>query len=367
MSNLLMTDHKAKRPTPRFRVGDLVEIRSADEILLTLDKHGALDHLPFMPEMLRFCGRRFTVVKRADKACTASDGTVRQVRGAVHLDAVRCDGSAHGGCEAGCLLYWKEEWLKPVVLQRPRNATPHETGNGKLPGAVFGPWNTIDDLVENTRRHVRKDRPVQTFYCQATAIPEFGQLLPVWDVRQYVRDVKSGNVKLLELLRGLAAGSVRKIRSGLYGRWKLQPLAARAPFPHPEFEPGDIVEVRSESEIETSLDRRGRNCGLSFTPEMREFCGRRFRVTRRIYKIIDERSGQMVQIAGGCLILEGAICRGDLHRFCPRMAHLYWRDVWLLGVHAKAPATVTKMSTIAAPRTAGVIAARATRTGTIGS
>jgi hypothetical protein len=203
MSTPLMTDSKANRHGPKLRPGDLVEVRSADEILLTLDKHGALDHLPFMPEMLRFCGRRFTVVKRADKACTAADGTLRQVQGAVHLDGVRCDGSAHGGCEAGCLLYWKEEWLKPVVLQRPRNATQHEAGNGKIPGAVFGPWNTIDDLVENTRRYVTKDRAVQIFYCQATAIPEFGRLLPLWDVRQYVRDVKSGNVKLLELLRGL--------------------------------------------------------------------------------------------------------------------------------------------------------------------
>jgi hypothetical protein len=35
----------------------------------------------------------------------------------------------------------------------------------------------------------------------------------------------------------------------------------------------------------------------------------------------------MIQLAGGCLILEGAICRGDLHRFCPRMAHLLARHL----------------------------------------
>jgi hypothetical protein len=98
---------------------------------------------------------------------------------------------------------------------------------------------------------------------------------------------------------------------------------------------------------------------------MRELCGRRFRVTRRIHKIIDERTGQIVQLASGCLILEGAICRGDLHRFCPRMAHLYWRDIWLRGVHAREPATVTKISAIA-PRKAGVIAAGATFTNTTG-
>ena len=37
-----------------LRVGEVVEVRTAEEILATLDEHGALDSLPFMPEMLRF-------------------------------------------------------------------------------------------------------------------------------------------------------------------------------------------------------------------------------------------------------------------------------------------------------------------------
>ncbi len=357
-----MTDDHRKKAMPQFRVGDLVEVRSADEILLSLDDRGALDHLPFMPEMLRFCGQRFTVVKRAEKACTAADGTVRQVQGAVHLKGVRCDGSAHGGCEAGCLLYWKEEWLKPVVLQARRDLAARGDANGSIPGALFGPWNTVDDLLDHATRHVKNDGSVQAFYCQATAIPEFGRVLPSWDVRQYVRDVRSGNVKLIDLLRGLIAGSGAKIRFSLYEKRKPQPPAVRTPSQNLAFEPGDLVEIRPIEEIEATLDGKGRNRGLSFTPEMRELCGRRFRVSRRIHQIIDERTGQMVRLAGGCLILEGAICRGDWHRFCPRMAHLFWRDIWLRGVHAQAPVTVTKISTIAAPRAAGAVAARATRT-----
>ena len=43
----------------RFSRGDLVEVKTPDEIASTLDSDGALDHLPFMPEMLEFCGRRF--------------------------------------------------------------------------------------------------------------------------------------------------------------------------------------------------------------------------------------------------------------------------------------------------------------------
>src|SRR5205085_4338150 len=50
-----------------LKSGDLVEVRSAGEILATLDDTGALEALPFMPEMLPYLGRRFVVDKRADK------------------------------------------------------------------------------------------------------------------------------------------------------------------------------------------------------------------------------------------------------------------------------------------------------------
>ena len=52
-----------------LKVGELVEVRSAEEIRATLDENGELDGLPFMPEMLAFCGRRLTVHKVAHKSC----------------------------------------------------------------------------------------------------------------------------------------------------------------------------------------------------------------------------------------------------------------------------------------------------------
>ena len=47
--------------TKPMRKGDLVEVRSPEEILATLDPNGELDALPFMPEMADFCGKRFRV------------------------------------------------------------------------------------------------------------------------------------------------------------------------------------------------------------------------------------------------------------------------------------------------------------------
>ena len=55
-----------KRP---LRTGDVVEVRSADEILATLDSNAALDRMPFMPEMVPHIGRRYRVTRRVDKIC----------------------------------------------------------------------------------------------------------------------------------------------------------------------------------------------------------------------------------------------------------------------------------------------------------
>ena len=96
-----------------FRPGEIAEIKSAPEILATLDAEGKLDGLPFMPEMLEYCGQTVTVYKRADRTCDAilSDGQ-RRMQDAVFLTDLRCNGGAHGGCQAGCLIFWKEAWLR---------------------------------------------------------------------------------------------------------------------------------------------------------------------------------------------------------------------------------------------------------------
>ena len=89
-----------------LRVGETVEVLSEAEIMATLDERGELEELPFMPEMLAFCGRRLTVHKVAYKLCdTISRSGMRRMERAVHLTGARCDGQAHGGCQTACLMY----------------------------------------------------------------------------------------------------------------------------------------------------------------------------------------------------------------------------------------------------------------------
>src|SRR5215217_5098531 len=102
----------------KVRKGDLLRIRSADEILSTLDSDGTVDGLLFMPEMLQYAGREVRVQSSAHKTCDGA-AVIRKMDNTVHLEGLRCDGSAHGGCQAGCLLFWREEWLRPASEPQP--------------------------------------------------------------------------------------------------------------------------------------------------------------------------------------------------------------------------------------------------------
>src|SRR5258708_39222437 len=105
-----------------LKPGDLVEVLSAAEIMSSLDADGKLDGVPFMPEMLAFCGRRLRVSKRADNTCAL--GQPRRIERTVHLEQPRCDGSAHRGCEAGCLFLWEGAWVRRAMRRPPRSRSP---------------------------------------------------------------------------------------------------------------------------------------------------------------------------------------------------------------------------------------------------
>jgi hypothetical protein len=57
--------------------------------------------------------------------------------------------------------------------------------------------------------------------------------------------------------------------------------------------PGDMVEVLSAQEIFSTLDGQDKNRGLRFTREMQKFCGKRFRVYKKLDKIILEATGEL--------------------------------------------------------------------------
>jgi hypothetical protein len=319
----------------RFRPGAVVEVKSAEEILATLDQDGAVNALPFMPEMLRFAGRRFTISSRAEQSCdTIHTARSRRMRDAVHLDDLRCDGSAHGGCQAGCLLYWKESWLKPVPDREGGPAempVPPPAVPSLLAGATLQPSDPQDPA------------PTVRYRCQATEMFRATEPLRLWDVRRYLRELQVGNVSPGRFMRVLSRAAVRAVavRARLRSR---MPVDGRCVGPTPKGEldlrPGEWVRVKRREQVAETLNAKGKNRGLWFDWEMLPHCGRTYRVQDRVRRIVDERTGELIEFGSDSLILEGVICSGDhssRRLFCPRAIYPYWREAWL----ERAPAPTT--------------------------
>ena len=99
--------------TLNLQPGELVEVRSREEVLATLDGYGYNKGLLHMPEMLEFCGKRFRVYKRVDRFVLEHTGEFRRMKNTVLLDNVLCDGWG-GACDRSCFFFWREAWLKRV-------------------------------------------------------------------------------------------------------------------------------------------------------------------------------------------------------------------------------------------------------------
>jgi len=338
----------------QLRRGEVVRVRSEAEILATLDARGELDGLPFMPEMLRFCGSTFRVYRRADKTCdtiTANLST-RRMRDAVHLENVRCDGAEHGGCDAACLMFWKEAWLERVeapathplwrLVADPSPAAPMPTGCRRE--------TLFERTIASGNAADRADTDLR-YRCQTTQLVEATTPQSATALAPYLRDWLSGNVSLGYLLKiGLLNGLTRlvwgrgfrvKVRiydaiAGLLGEggWPYHPArpGTVAPDGAPlDLKPGDLVTVRSVDEIRATL-RGSSHRGLSFAPEMVRYCGGTYRVRARVRQILDERTGRMVRMKHDCIVLEGVICQSECSTgrlFCPRAIFPYWREIWL--------------------------------------
>ena len=309
-----------------LKPGDVVEVRSPEEIRATLDDDATLDAMPFMPEMLGHVGKRFTVSRRVEKICdTVSGGppNSRRMRDTVLLEDLRCDGSGHGGCQAGCRLYWKEAWLRRVDS----DSEPADGGRDRLA--------ELEALARAATTLAGGGDDAQLYRCQATEALRATEPQRSLDPGQYVRELRSGNVGALHLLRV----AVRAFLTAV-GRWLrlsgYRPLRqdgsavpARGEL---DLQPGDTVQVRSKEEIARTVDENGKTRGLWFDWEMKPYCGGRYRVLDRVERLIDERSGKMIEISSDCLILDGVVCSGEhsqKHWFCPRATYPYWREAWL--------------------------------------
>ena len=232
-----------------------MEVKSPDEILQTVDTDGTFDQLPFMPEMVEFCGRRFRVSKRVLKTCYYTKLGVAGFRkfrtdDVILLDGVRCSGACHDGCQKACTIFWREAWLRKV------DATTVESEPAFADS-------------ERLRARLKTSTAPATYFCQASELLKATEPLSRWDrLTGCFGEVRVGNCRVLEMGQRIGRWLFWKIRwklLGPYGRRKNKSM----PMESLNLQADEWVEVKSMKNIKETLNEAACNRGLVFMPDMR--------------------------------------------------------------------------------------------------
>ena len=294
-----------------FGEGQTVWVRGPEEILNTLDVDGKLDGLPFMAEMMRYCGRSSRISCVPPMACVEGVG-FRGLEDIVFREDLRCDGSSHDGCQRGCLLFWKKAWLDDKA---PANSTEHD-----------------DASVDRAAARL-KTKKGERYFCQSTELaaatseyhPE--KLSTPAKFRQFLNEVRCGEMSVLEFTRRMLNAVLSRIKDklGVETGNTVRGHVQKTETLTLDLKPGHGVQVKDRKEIEETLDVEGKNRGLLFDPPMLDHCGKQYRVAGRLEKIILEETGRMISLKN-TVVLDGVICRAW---GCPRANLHYWREIWL--------------------------------------
>jgi hypothetical protein len=296
-----------------FLVGDGVRIRSLSEIRGTLDASGRLEGMPFMAEMERFCGQQARVFRVLDKVYDyGGKKDFRRLRNVVLLHDLRCGGSAHGGCQAACYLFWKTAWLESA--RDVDSVTPMR--------------------ADAPRAHAQEAAVASdaTYRCQFTDVVDSSQPMRRWDIRQDFRPLIAGNLTVLAFLTTAATllfNAAQKLRGGSGFPWRPAGGSSSTTSAELRLRVGERVRVRSADEIASTLNSRGRNKGLWFDREQLKRTGECYTVRARVERIIDDATGKMLPMRSPCIILDGVYASGEFMRFCAQHDYMFWREAWL--------------------------------------
>lgn len=333
---LLRSLRAASRNLPgqlALHAGEVVEIRSREEIFATLDSKGELDFLPFMPEMESLCGQQARVFRRVDKIFDwITSSGLRRMRDTVILEGLRCDGSSHGGCQADCPFLWKEAWLRRASAKGINSVAQQSSKCGQL------------DLQHYTTR-IDAETAETRFVCQLCKLPEATTPTSWNSPRNLLRELFSGNARISAFLTFVSITAFNAVQRRCGGaRFPILAHSQSPTSPHVvlDLQPGELVRIKPKHEIEQTLNAQFKNRGLWFDKEMTRFCGGTHKVLARAKRQIDERTGKMVTFATPCIALEGVTATGEYFEFAPLDERIYWREIWLervtkengVGVHS---------------------------------
>ena len=292
-----------------WKSGDIVRVASPSQIIKTLDAHGAMEGLPFMPEMIDMIGKTYEVSHRALRTCVEGHG-LRGMKSVVFLKDVRCDGAEHEACQRDCLIFWKDAWLEEATGTKPENKDEY--------------------IAALTALKAIKSKQDDGFYCQSTELSKASFAISRTHFGILLQEFRLGELDLMALLHVLYRAAINRMRR-TFGQDELGLMRGpRGQKSRGELglKSGDKVRIKDKPDIQATLGPNARNLGLSFEPEMGLYVGQTFEVGDVIERMVHEETGQMVRLER-TVSLKNVYCQGLCAKQCPRRNPLFWREIWL--------------------------------------
>ena len=98
-----------------FHIGEVVKVRSKEDVMATLDNWKKLKGCGFMTEMEQYCGTIQRVKKQVRNFMDERDYLVKKCKNMYILDGLMCEGvKDFGPCDRSCYFFWRAEWLEKV-------------------------------------------------------------------------------------------------------------------------------------------------------------------------------------------------------------------------------------------------------------
>jgi hypothetical protein len=117
-AGVLTAEPAAIKPAarPPLKAGDIVRVKSREEIESTLDRWKELRGCAFLEYMWEYCGTEQQVFVAMERFLDERDYKVKKCKGILLLAGAYCPGTpVFGRCDRHCFLFWREEWLERVT------------------------------------------------------------------------------------------------------------------------------------------------------------------------------------------------------------------------------------------------------------
>ena len=332
-----------------FLPGELVRVRRLEDIRASLGKDAYCQGCRFTESMAQFCGQDFPILKKVECYYDEAKGVMLACDGIYLLAGAHCDGSAFpagGGCDRTCLLFWRREWLEQVDKPDPPEAARGHDSAGSIQPATATPSSASDPPSLPAT-------PTDTLTCQLRAGGAGASEPTLWRIRRRGRSVRRailriGNRMYWRSHRIFFKVSKRLMRLLWPSFSRLQDRAKTEVPPSKKHEPdlscastlasyraGNLVRVRSWTDILSCLDELNCTQGCYFMPSMKRYCGQEFRIVNAVERFYDEVKGK-VRRCRNVYFLDGVHCdgTGNPHTTgCDRTCYIFWRTEWLEPVN----------------------------------